>query len=147
MTVKTLSNKYVVLAGVIIITMVFFMAVRITPFFLDVIVRSFSRVQYMDDSDTTDAIINNLLLFFVFSVVTFYWNVRALKSIGRLTVTRLSLECLLDLAAIPVAIIIMVIKHNSWKHMPNLNSLLNPVALAIFPLFKHIIIAWAGRKK
>ncbi|HEY8968727.1 MAG TPA: hypothetical protein VIM64_06535 [Puia sp.] len=147
MTVKTLSNKHVLLAGVIIITIVFITSVRISPFFFNVITRSFSRVHYTDDSDTTDAILNNVLLLFIFSIVTFYWNVRALKSTGRLTAAWLSLECLLDLAALPVCILIMVIRYNGRKSMPSLGSLLNPLALAIFPLCKHLIIALASRKK
>ena len=147
MIVKKLSNKYLALTGVIIIAVVFFTAARIRPYCLDVIVRDFSRIHYFDDSDTTDAILNNLLLFLVFSILTFYWNVRALRSIGKLTVTRLSLECLLDLVAIPVSIFIMVITYNSRKKMPNLNSLVNPFALAVFPVGKHIIMALAARKK
>jgi len=147
MIVKKLSNKYLVLTGVIIITVVFFTAVRMRPFCLDIIVRDFSRIHYFDDSDTTDAILNNLLLFFFFSIITFYWNVRALKSIGKLTVTRLSLECVLDLVAIPICILIMVIKNNSGKNMPNLNSLLNPFALAAFPVCKHLIMALVAWKK
>jgi hypothetical protein len=147
MIVKKLSNKYLVLTGVIIITSVFFTAVRIRPYCLDIIVRSFSRIHYFDDSDTTDAILNNLLLFLFFSIITFYWNVRALKSTGKLTITRLSLGCLLDLTAIPVCILIMVIKYNSRKDMPNLNSLLNPFALAVFPVCRHLIMALAAWKK
>ncbi|OJW58212.1 MAG: hypothetical protein BGO55_23175 [Sphingobacteriales bacterium 50-39] len=147
MIVKKLSRKYLMLVGVIIITIVFFIAVRMRPFCLDVIVRGFSRIHYFDDVDTTDAIINNLLLFFFFSIITFYWNVRSLKSIGKLTVIGLSLQCFLDLMAIPVCILIMVIKYNSRKDMPNLNSLVNPFALAVFPVSKHLIIALATRKK
>jgi len=147
MTVNKLSNKQLVLAGVIIITIIFVTAVRIRPFCLDIIVRSFSRIHYFDDSDTTDAIINSLLLLFFFSAITFYWNARALKSISRLTIARLSLESLLDLLALPLCILIMVIKYNSRKNMPNLSSLLNPFALAVFPVCKHVIMALIPRKK
>ena len=67
MTVKTLSNKHLVLAGVVIIAFVFVTAVRIRPYCLDIFVRSFSRIHYFEDSDTTDAILSSLLILFFFS--------------------------------------------------------------------------------
>jgi hypothetical protein len=147
MNVKELSNKYLALAGVVITIVVFFTIVRMRPFCLDVIIRGFSRIHYFDDSDSTDAIINNLLLFFCYSVITFYCNARALKGIGKLTLTLLSFQCLLDLLAVPLSILIMVIIYNGRKDMPNLNALLNPFAMAVFPVCKHLVIALATRKK
>ena len=135
------------MAGTLLVTVVFVTIVRIRPFCLDILVRRFSRIHYFDDSDTTDAIINNLLLFFFFSAITFYWNVRALKSIDKLTITGLSFQCLLDLCAVPIGIFIMVLKNNVRKDMPNLNSLLNPFAMAVFPVCKHVVLYLTTRKK
>lgn len=142
-----LSIKKTLLAAVIIIPLFFVAAARISPYCLDVMTRAFPKRHYFDDSDTTDAMMNGLLLLLAFSLAVFYWNVRVLKSIGRLTAGRLFLECLVDLISVPVGIFIMVILHNSWKHIANLSSLLNPFSLAVFPLCRQTIRVWRLREK
>jgi len=142
-----LSLKKIFLAGVVIILLVFVIAVRISPYCVGVIIKRFSHIHYTDDSDTSDALINMLLLFLIYSAVAFYWNTRTLRSTGRLTLPQLGLQAVLDLALIPVSILIMVIWNNSKVHAVNMSSLLNPIALGVVHLCRQIIVGLVGRKK
>jgi len=128
------------IAGVIIIIVSFVVSIYTAPYFIELAIRKFSRIWYIDDYAVTNGILGMYIFFLVFSVLSFYWNVRTLKAVGKLTIGQLSLHCIIDLAAIPISILIMILLNNRRLGSAGLTSVLNPLSLAFVLLCKQGIM-------
>jgi hypothetical protein len=140
------SKDKIVVSGIIFITISFFLSFYISSAYVSIIANRFARSGYINDYSSTEAIRGELFFFLAFSSVAFYWNLTTLKKIGRLTVARMGLQMLIDQAAVPISIYIMVLYNNEKSGAHGFASLLNPLMLGIVLLLKHVIIL-ALRKK
>ena len=144
-----MSKTKIVIWGFVIVIAVFLFSYYMSGTYIDIVIRNFAKTKYIDDQISSGAIQVLLLSFFVFSIVSFYLNVDSLRKIGQLTVPQLFLQAIIDQAAIPVGIFIMVL-HNNDRYdrtgFPPLSSLLNPLSTGVALLFKHVLLLAIGKR-
>jgi hypothetical protein len=120
--------------------------INLGPYSAEILIHRFSRVSYIDDMAKAGGYGANTLMYLAFGIVAVYWNFQTLMRANRLTSRRLVILSLLDIPAIPIGILMMIWKHNSWTHSPDLTSVYNPMALAIPLLVKGAVLAFVYKK-
>ena len=111
------------------------------PVFLSFIIETFSKIKYNDDFIDSPQAANYMVLL-AYVVVSFFWNRKMLKTIGKRTTLMWIVNCVLDFFFIPLSMLIMVLYNNTtWATMANLSSVENMFLMWLLMAVKHIVIS------